>query len=167
MLWKLNLTQVICLWMGKTTEAKSHRVNLRSPLSRIHYYQNKCLQVKESQYLIPTYSWTLTPIHNWTCNVVTILLSMYRSKYVTNQSMYGSQYVTNTPTCERCWLQSSLVHLHDEDQEAYWLQNSRHTTVVASSRERWTRANCLMSQYAWIKPLHQVEMALKIILIYI
>ena len=51
---------------------KSHRVILRSPLLRIHYYQNKQLQVKEFQYLIPTYSWTLIPIPNWTCSVVTI-----------------------------------------------------------------------------------------------
>ena len=53
---KLNLTQVICLRIGKTTEAKPHQMNLRSPLLRIHYYQNKRLQVKESQYLIPAYS---------------------------------------------------------------------------------------------------------------
>ena len=46
MSWKLNLTQVICLRIGKTTEAKPHRVNLRSPLLIIHYYQNKRLQVK-------------------------------------------------------------------------------------------------------------------------
>ena len=39
-----------------------HRVILKSPLPKIHYYHNKQLQVKESQYLIPTYSWTLTPI---------------------------------------------------------------------------------------------------------
>ena len=45
---------------------------LRSSLSRIHYYHNKRLQIKESQYLVPTYSWTLTPILNWTCSVVTI-----------------------------------------------------------------------------------------------
>ena len=32
--------------MGKTIETKPHRVNLRSPLLRIHYYQNKRLQVK-------------------------------------------------------------------------------------------------------------------------
>ena len=43
---KINLTQVICLRMEKTTEAKLHRVNLRSPLPKIHYYQNKQLQVK-------------------------------------------------------------------------------------------------------------------------
>ena len=45
---------------------------LRSPLPRIHYYQNKRLQVKEFQYLIPNYSWTLTSIPNWTCSIVTI-----------------------------------------------------------------------------------------------
>ena len=33
---------------GKTTETKPHQVNLRSPLLRIHYYQNKQLQIKES-----------------------------------------------------------------------------------------------------------------------
>ena len=51
---------------------KPHQVILRSPLPWIHYYQNKRLQVNKSQYFIPTYSWTLTPIPNWTCSVVTI-----------------------------------------------------------------------------------------------
>ena len=43
---KLNLTRVICLRTRKTTEVKPHLVNLRSPLPRIHYYQNRRLQVK-------------------------------------------------------------------------------------------------------------------------
>ena len=35
------------LFMNReTTEAKPHWVNLRLPLLRIHYYQNKRLQVK-------------------------------------------------------------------------------------------------------------------------
>ena len=63
---------VICLRIEKTSKAKLHGVILRSTLSRIHYYQNKRLQIKESQYLIPTHSRTLTPISNWTCSVMTI-----------------------------------------------------------------------------------------------
>ena len=59
---------------GKPTWQKLHWVILRSPFPRIHYHQNKQLQIKESQYFIPTYSWTLTPIPNWTCFVVTISL---------------------------------------------------------------------------------------------
>ena len=58
---------------GENQHSKNpHRVILRSPPPRIHYYHNKRLQVKESQYLIPTYSWTLNPIPTWTCSVVTI-----------------------------------------------------------------------------------------------
>ena len=44
------------LQMGKTSKAKPHQVILRSLLPRIHYYHNKRLRVKESQYLIPIYS---------------------------------------------------------------------------------------------------------------
>ena len=57
-----------------------------SPLLRIYYYQNKRLKVKESQYLIPTYNWTLTPIPNWTCYVVTIspFQCMALSTWLTN-----------------------------------------------------------------------------------
>ena len=59
---KLNLTHVIFLGMGKTIKAKPHRVNLRSPLSRIHYYQNKWLQVKGIP--IPNANLQLNPYSN-------------------------------------------------------------------------------------------------------
>ena len=59
---KINLTQVIFLRMGKTPEAKPHRVNLRSPLSRIHYYQNKRLQVKGIP--VPSTNLKLNPYPN-------------------------------------------------------------------------------------------------------
>ena len=69
---EIKLTRWFVYEWGKPKWQKPHQVILRSLLSRIHYYQNKQLQVKKSQYLIPTYSWTLTPIPNWTCFVVTI-----------------------------------------------------------------------------------------------
>ena len=53
---------MICLQMRKTTEAKPHQVNLRSPLSRIHYYQNKRLQVKEIS--VPNTNLQLNPYPN-------------------------------------------------------------------------------------------------------
>ena len=58
----LNLTQVICLRMGKTIGAKPHRVNLRSPFMRIHYYQNKRLQVKRIS--VPSTNLQLNPYPN-------------------------------------------------------------------------------------------------------
>ena len=48
MQWKLNLSQVICLQIGKTTEAKPHQVNLRSPILKIHYYQLQAVTSKRN-----------------------------------------------------------------------------------------------------------------------
>ena len=45
---KISLTHVICLQMGKTTEAKLHQVNLRSPLLIIHYYQSQAITSKKN-----------------------------------------------------------------------------------------------------------------------
>ena len=59
---EINLTQLICLRMGKTTKVKPHRVNLRSPLPRIHYYQNKWLQVKKIS--VPNTNLQLNPYPN-------------------------------------------------------------------------------------------------------
>ena len=48
--------------MGKTIEAKSHQVNLRLSLPRIHYYQNKWLQVKGIP--VPSTNLQLNPYPN-------------------------------------------------------------------------------------------------------
>ena len=119
---KINLTRMICLRIGKTTVAKPHWVNLRLPLPRIHYYQNKRLHVKESQYLIPTYSWTLTPIPNWTCFIVTIshFQCTAPSTWLTNCVNPIRDLITNLRKMLATKFFSSS---HDEDQEASWSQN--------------------------------------------
>ena len=107
----------------KRTQQKPHWVILRSPLPKLHYYHNKQLQVTESQYLIPTYNWTFTPIPNWTCFVVTISPFDARlpSTWLTNCT--NSSMWLQSPTREGYWLQSSSVHPHDENQEDAWSQN--------------------------------------------
>ena len=72
---------------------------------------------------LPTYSWTLTPIPNRTCSVVTDSLSNARlpSTWLTVARIPICDF--KTPIWKDCWLQSSLVHPHDEDQEDAWSQN--------------------------------------------
>ena len=108
---------------GRPTQQKYHHVILRSPLPKFHYYHNKWLQVKESQYLIPTYSWTLTPIPNWTCSVVTISRfdAQLPNTWLTNYADPNTQL--QSPTIESRWLQSSSVYPNDKDQENAWSQN--------------------------------------------
>ena len=98
-------------------------MSLRSPLPKFYYYHNKWLQVKESQYLIPTYSWTLTLISNWTYSVVTI--SHFDARLPSTWLINCGNPSTwlQSPTREGCWLQNSSIHPHDEDLEDAWSQN--------------------------------------------
>ena len=116
------MTQWFVYEWGKPTRQKSHRVIFRLLLPKFHYYHNKRLQVKESQYLIPTYSWTLTLISNWTYSIVTISHFNARlpSTWLTNCVDPSTRL--QSPTRESCWLQSSSVHLYDEDQKDAWSQ---------------------------------------------
>ena len=90
---------------------------------------------------LPTYSWTLTPIPNWTCSVVTVPLS---DAWLPSMWLMVARIPVcdfKTPIWKDCWLQSSSVHPHDEDQEDAWSQNP--TVQIHSNffkRKRWTRS---------------------------
>ena len=129
---------------------------LRSPLPRIHYYQNKWLQVKESQYLIPTYSWTLTPIPNWTCSVV---------KISTFQCMAPSAWLTNWCTDPSTWLATNFKRMLAAkffSSSKQWRSQKSLVTkpyglqTLQLLQERDELG--LQSQYACEKPLHQVAL---------
>ena len=125
----------------KPTQQKPHRVILRSPLLRIHDYHNKQLQIKEFQYLLPTYSWTLTPILNWTCFVVVIshFQCTTPSTWLTNCADFNMRL--QSPTREGCWLQNSLVHHMMKIKKLLGYKTLRCTNTTTSSQQRWTRAN--------------------------
>ena len=136
-----KLTRWFLYEWGKLTWQKPHWVILRSPLLRIHYYHNKQLQIKKFQYLIPTYSWTLTLILNWTCSVVTI--SRFQctapSTWLTNCADLSTRL--QSPTREGCWLQSFSVHHMMKIKKLFCYKTLRCINTTTSSRERWTRAN--------------------------
>ena len=129
---------------------------------------------KEIPSTLPTYSWTLTLIPNWTCSVVTVPLFDARlpSMWLTNCADPNTRL--QTPT-KGCWLQSSLVHPHDEDQEDAWSQNP--TVQIHSNffkRKRWTKARtsssvtiCLNRVCSMLVQLMNTLTALKTILLYV
>ena len=53
-----------------------------------------------------------------------------------------------SPTREGCWLQSSSVYPHDEDQEDAWLQNPTVHKHNNFFRRDEVGQNCLWSQFA-------------------
>ena len=100
---------------------------------------------------LPTYSWTLTPILNRTCSVVTVPLSDARlpSMWLTIAWILVRDF--KTPIWKDCWLQSSSVHPYDEDQEDAWSKTLWCKYTAASPRERDELGQelCLWSQFAW------------------
>ena len=74
---------------------------------------------------LPTYSWTLIPIPNRTCSVVTVFLSdaWLPSTWLTNCADPSTRL--QSPIWKDCWLQSSSIHPHDENQENAWSQNPK------------------------------------------
>ena len=76
---KINVAEnkfdtVICLRMRKTFETKPHQVNLRSPLSRIHYYKiTSSYKYKESYqtlWPIPKYQRTVEPLPQYPIGLI-------------------------------------------------------------------------------------------------
>ena len=102
MQWKINLIRVIYLRMGKTTKAKLHWEKLRSPLLRIHYYQNKRLQVKGIS--VPNTNLQLNPYPN-------TQLDLQCSDNLSFQCTTSNMWLTNQCTNPSTW----LTHQFEKD----------------------------------------------------
>ena len=157
---KINDT-VICLWMGKNLTTKTPPGDFQVTTSETPLLSQQAVTSKGIPSTLSTYSWTLTPIPNWTCFVVTVPLTPVRD--------------FNNTNWEDCWLQSSSVHPHDEDQEDTSSQNpimQIHSNFF--KRKRWTRSRtlspvtiCLNRVCSMLVQLVYSFMALKTILLYV
>ena len=121
-------------YMAKTPPGKS-------PLLRIHFYQNKWLQVKKSQYFISTYSWTLTPIPNWTCFVVTIshFQCTAPSTWLINWADPSTRLNHQLEKDVGCKVLQFIKTMKIKKHVGHKIL--RCTNITTSSRERWIRAN--------------------------
>ena len=66
---------VICLRMGKNLTAKTPPDDFQVTTPETPLLSQQAVISKGIPSTLPTYSWTLTPISNWTCFVVTVPLS--------------------------------------------------------------------------------------------
>ena len=174
MQWKINNT-VICLQKGKNLTAKTPPDDFQVTTFETPLLSQQAVTRKEIPSTLPTYSWTFTPILNWTCSTVIVLLSDARlpSTWLTIARILERDF--NNINWEDCWLQSSSVHPHDEDQEDAWSQNP--TVQIHSNffkRKRWTRSRtlspvtiCLNRVCSMLVQLVYSFTALKTILLYV
>ena len=93
------------------------------------------------------------------------------STWLTNQCMDPSTWLTHQLEKDVGCKVFQFIHTNTmKIKKLLGYKTLRSTNATASSRERWTRANCLQLQFEWIITLHQVAsplMALNIIIIYV
>ena len=66
---------MICLRMGKNVTAKTPLADFQVTTPKTPLLSQQAVTSKGIPSTLPTYSWTLTLIPNWTCSVVTVPLS--------------------------------------------------------------------------------------------
>ena len=161
--------------MGKNLTAKTPSGDFQVTTPKTPLLQQQAVTSKRISSTLPTYSWTLIPIPNWTCFVVTVPFSnaQFPSTWLTVARIPVRDF--NNTNWEDCWLQSSSVHPHDEDQEDAWSQNP--TVQIHNNffkRKRWTRSRtlslvtiCMNRVCSMLMQLVYSFMTLKTIILYV
>ena len=143
---------------GKPNGKKPNGVIFRSPLPKLHYYHNKSLQVKESQVPyqltvepLPTYSWTLTSIPNWTCSVVTVPLSDARllSTWLTVAWIPVRDFKTPTEKIAGCKVLQFIHMMKIKKMLGYKTLWCKYIATFSRERGELVQEPCLRSQFAW------------------
>ena len=100
---KIN-NMVICLRMGKNLTAKTPPGDFQVTTSETPLLSQQAVTSKGISSTLPTYSWTLTPIPNWTCSVVTVPVSDTRlpSTWLTNCADPSTRLQTSTKKIVGC-----------------------------------------------------------------
>ena len=123
---------------------------------------------------LQTYSWTLTPISNWTCSVVTVLLfdAWFLSTWLTNCADPSTYLQSPTKKVVGCKVLQFIHMMKIKKMLGHKILRCTYTTT--SSRERWTRARTLSPVtiflnriFSMLVQLANLLTALKIILLYV
>ena len=129
---------------------------------------------KEIPSTLLTYSWTLTPIPNWICFVVTVPLfdAWLPSTWLTNCTDSNTRLQSPTKKVVGCKAFQFIPTIKIKKMLGHKTQWCTYTTT--SSQEWWTRARtsssvtiCLNRVFSMLVQLANLLMALKIIILYV
>ena len=120
---------------------------------------------------LPTYNWTITPIPNWSCSVVTVPLFYARlsSTWLTNCADHSTRLQSPTKKIVGCKVLQFIPTMKIKKMLGHKTQ--RCTYTATSSQEWWTRARtsslvtiCLNRVFSMFVQLANLLTALEIII---
>ena len=102
---------------------------------------------------LPTYSWILTPIPNWTCFVVTVLLSDARlpSTWLTVAQIPVRDFKTPTEKIVGCKVLQFIHTMKIKKMLGHKTLRCKYTTTSSRERDKVGQELCFRSQFAWIE----------------
>ena len=147
---KIN-NMVICLWMRKNLTAKTPPGDFQVTTIETPLLSQQAVISKGISSTLPTYSWTLTSIPNWTCFVVIVPISNARlpSTWLTVARILVCDFKTPTKKIVGCKV-LQFIHMVKIkkmfDNKTLWC---KYTTTSSRERDELGQELCLPSQFAW------------------
>ena len=102
---------------------------------------------------LQTYSWTLTPISNWTCSVVTVLLfdAWLLSTWLTNCADPSTYLQSPTKKVVGCKVLQFIHMMKIKKMLGHKILRCTYTTTSSRERDELGQELCLQSQFSWIE----------------
>ena len=100
---------------------------------------------------LPTYSWTLTPISNWTCSAVTNPLSdaWLPSMWLTVARILVRDFKTPTKKIVGCKVLQFIHMMKIKKMLGHKILRCKYTTTSSRERDELGQEPCLRSQFSW------------------
>ena len=103
--------------------------------------------------ILPTYSWTLTPIPNWTCSIVTVPLFDARlpSTWLTSCTDPNTWLQTPTKKVVGCKVFQFIHTMKIKKMLGHKTLRCKYTSTSSRERDELGQELRLRSQFAWIE----------------
>jgi len=106
---------------------------------------------KEISSTLLTYNWTLTPIPNWTCSVVTVSLFDARllSMWLTSCTDSNTRLQSPTKKFVGCKVLQFIHTMKIKKMLSHKTLRCKYTTTSSREKDELGQELCLQSQFAW------------------
>ena len=147
---KINNT-VICLRMGKNLTTKTPPGDFQVTTPETPLLSQQAVTSKGISSILPTYSWTLTPIPILTCSVVTVPLSDARlpSTWLTVARIPVRNFKTPTEKIVSCKVLQFIHTMKIKKMLGHKTLRCKYTATSSKERDELGQEPCLQSQFAW------------------
>ena len=149
---KIN-DKVICLQMGKNLTTKTPPGDFQVTTPKTSLLSQQSVTSKGILNTLPTYSWTLTPIPNWSCSVVIVPLFDARlpSTWLTVARIPVRDFKTPTGKIVGCKVFQFIHTMKIRKMLGHKTLRSKYTATSSRERDELGQEPCLRSQFAWIE----------------